>query len=119
MGPLKGFKIIEIAGIGPTQFCGMLLADMGAEIIRIDRPNVSDLGIGMPEKYNLMNRSRPTVRVDLKTTHGVDLVLRLCEQADAIFEGFRPGVMERLGLGPEVCAARNKRVNTRSRTRSC
>lgn len=110
MGPLKGFKIIEIAGIGPTQFCGMLLADMGAQLIRIERPDVGDLGIRMPAKYNLMNRSRPTVGVDLKTPQGVERVLRLCEHADAIFEGFRPGVMERLGLGPEACSARNKRL---------
>ena len=110
MGPLNGFKIVEIAGIGPTQFCGMLLADMGARIIRVDRPSVGDLGITMPVKYNLMNRSRPTIAVDLKEKEGVDLVLRLCENADAIFEGFRPGVMERLGLGPESCQAKNERL---------
>jgi len=110
MGPLNGFKIIEIAGIGPTQFCGMLLADMGARIIRIDRPHDADLGIAMPAKFNLTNRSRPTIEVDLKTKEGVDLALRLCEDADAFFEGFRPGVMERLGLGPDLCMARNERL---------
>ncbi len=108
MGPLHGFKIIEIAGIGPGQFCGMLLADMGAQLIRIGRPSDADLGI--PARYNLMNRSRPVVGVDLKTEAGANLVLRLCEDADALFEGFRPGVMERLGLGPDVCMARNQRL---------
>ncbi len=110
MGPLQGFKIIEIAGIGPGQFCGMLLADMGAQLIRIDRPMEADLGIGMPAKFNLMNRSRPTIAVDLKDPEAVALVLRLCEDADALFEGFRPGVMERLGLGPDECMARNERL---------
>lgn len=110
MGPLNGFKIVEIAGIGPGQFCGMLLADMGAQLIRIDRPSKADLGVSMPPKYNLMNRGRPTIAVDLKTAEGADLVLRLCKEADALFEGFRPGVMEKLGLGPEQCAARNKRL---------
>ncbi len=110
MGPLHGFKIVEIAGIGPTQFCGMLLADMGAQIIRIDRPHNADPSIAMPAKYNLMNRSRPTLAVDLKSEAGVELVLRLCDDADALFEGFRPGVMERVGLGPEECMARNERL---------
>ncbi len=110
MGPLRGFKIIEIAGIGPGQFCGMLLADMGAQLIRIDRPGEADLGVAIPAEYNLMNRSRPTIVVDLKSEDGANLVLRLCEDADAIFEGFRPGVMEKLGLGPSACMARNERL---------
>ena len=110
MGPLQGFKIVEIAGIGPGQFCGMLLADMGAQLIRIDRAADADLGIGMPAKFNLMNRSRPAIGVDLKSQSGVDLVLTLCKSADALFEGFRPGVMERLGLGPAECMAMNERL---------
>ncbi|MFQ5548012.1 MAG: CaiB/BaiF CoA transferase family protein [Woeseia sp.] len=110
MGPLNGFRIIEIAGIGPGQLCGMLLADMGARLVRIDRLPGAEPGVLIPEKFNLMNRSRPTVAVDLKHAAGVDLVLRLCERADAIFEGFRPGVMERLGLGPGDCMARNRRL---------
>jgi alpha-methylacyl-CoA racemase len=110
MGPLAGFKLIEIAGIGPGQFCGMLLADMGAQLIRIERPLSGDLGIPIPARYNLMNRSRPTIAVDLKKAGGRDLVLRLCEDADGIFEGFRPGVMEKLGLGPAACLARNGRL---------
>lgn len=108
MGPLHGFKIIEIAGIGPSQFCGMLLADMGAEILRIDRPQMSGDGITIPTKFNLMNRSRQTLSVDLKKQEGVDLVLTLCKSADAFFEGFRPGVMERMGLGPEECLQQNR-----------
>lgn len=110
MGPLKRFKIVEIAGLGPGQFCGMLLADMGAQLIRVDRPSTDDLGIPIPARFNLMNRSRPTIAVDLKTKEGRELVLRLCEDADALFEGFRPGVMENLGLGPDDCMARNKRL---------
>ena len=110
MGPLKGFKVVEIAGIGPGQFCGMLLADMGAQLIRVDRKDDADLGIGIPQKFNLMNRSRPAIGVDLKSPSGVDLVLKLCEDADALFEGFRPGVMERLGLGPDDCIARNEKL---------
>jgi alpha-methylacyl-CoA racemase len=110
VGPLTGFKVVEIAGIGPGQFCGMLLADMGAQLIRIDRKAETELGIGMPAKFNLMNRSRPVIGVDLKSQAGVDLILKLCEDADALFEGFRPGVMERLGLGPEDCMARNERL---------
>jgi alpha-methylacyl-CoA racemase len=88
----------------------MLLADMGAQLIRIDRKANADLGIGMPAKFNLMNRSRPAIGVDLKSPSGVALVLKLCEDADALFEGFRPGVMERLGLGPDDCVARNEKL---------
>ncbi|MGI9201065.1 MAG: CaiB/BaiF CoA transferase family protein [Woeseiaceae bacterium] len=110
MGPLNGFKIVEVAGIGPGQFCGMLLADMGAQVIRVDRHETGDLGIPIPAKYNLMNRSRPTIAVDLKSEEGVELVLRLCEDADAIFEGYRPGVTEKLGIGPADCMARNRRI---------
>lgn len=110
MGPLSGFKIVEIAGIGPGQFCGMLLADMGAQLVRIDRKSGADPGIAIPAKFNCMNRGRPSIGVDLKSRSGVDLVLKLCESADALFEGFRPGVMERLGLGPDECMARNGKL---------
>ena len=110
MGPLKGFKIIEIAGIGPGQFAGMLLADMGASVVRIERPVEAETVFAAHARFNIMNRSRPIVGVDLKTPEGEKLVLDLCEDADAIFEGFRPGVMERLGLGPEECLARNPKL---------
>jgi|TARA_B100001971_G_scaffold53989_1_gene49101 alpha-methylacyl-CoA racemase len=106
MGPLKGLKIIEMAGIGPGPFCGMVLADLGAEIIRVDR--VSAIGTG--SKQDAANRGKRSIAVDLKSEEGVEVVLKLVETADAIFEGFRPGVMERLGLGPDVCSKRNKRI---------
>lgn len=110
MGPLHGYKFIEIAGIGPTQLCGMLLADLGAEVVRIDRISGADQGLELPPRYQLLNRSRKSIAVNLKDPQGIALVLRLCERADAIFEGFRPGVMERLGLGPEPCMSRNPRL---------
>lgn len=110
MGPLKGFKIIEIAGIGPGQLAGMLLADMGAEVIRIDKPVRFDQAVSIDARFDILNRSRPLIEVDLKTPEGVAMVLELCADADAIFEGFRPGVMERIGLGPEQCMARNKKL---------
>jgi alpha-methylacyl-CoA racemase len=110
MSVLTGFKIVEIAGIGPGQFCGMLLADMGAQIIRIERNHGADDDGVIPARYNLMNRSRPSIVVDLKKKEGVELVLKLCADADALFEGFRPGVMERLGLGPKDCMARNQKL---------
>ena len=110
MGPLDGLKIIEIAGIGPGQFAGMLLADMGASVVRIERPVNEEPVFAAHARFNVMNRSRPAVAVDLKSTQGVQLVLDLCADADAIFEGFRPGVMERLGLGPEACMARNEKL---------
>ncbi|HSG58109.1 MAG TPA: CaiB/BaiF CoA-transferase family protein [Woeseiaceae bacterium] len=110
MGPLNGLKIVEIAGIGPSQFCGMLLADMGAQLIRVARPEAGDPAVEIPARFNLMNRGRPTIRVDLKSRRGVELVLRLCDTADALFEGFRPGVMEGLGLGPDDCLQRNERL---------
>lgn len=110
MGPLDGIRIIEIAGIGPGPFCGMLLADMGADLVRIERPGGSGAGIDIPDKYNVLNRGRPTITVDLKTAEGVALILKLCSKADALFEGFRPGVMEQLGLGPGDCMAVNPKL---------
>ena len=106
MGPLKGLKIIEMAGIGPGPFCGMVLADLGAEIIRVDRASA----IGTGSKQDAANRGKRSIAVDLKSEEGVEVVLKLVETADAIFEGFRPGVMERLGLGPDVCSERNERI---------
>lgn len=110
MGPLKGIKIVEMAGIGPAPFCGMLLADLGAEVIRIDRLSASDLGFAIPQRFDFLNRSKRAVAVDLKSPEGVALVKELIASADALIEGFRPGVMERLGLGPEVCFAANPRL---------
>jgi alpha-methylacyl-CoA racemase len=109
-GPLAGFKMIEMAGIGPGPFCAMVMADLGAEVIRIDRA-ASAVG-GDPETppADLLNRGRRSVAVDLKHPDGVATVLELVAQADALMEGFRPGVMERLGLGPDVCLERNPRL---------
>ena len=103
MGPLKGLKIIEMAGIGPGPFCAMMLSDMGADVIRIDR--LAHKGVG--DRAMVLNRGRESIALDLKNPAGVETVLKLVEQADALIEGFRPGVMERLGLGPEQCAERN------------
>jgi alpha-methylacyl-CoA racemase len=113
MGPLEGLKIVELAGIGPAPFCAMLLSDMGAEVVRVDR--AVNVGTdtdrdGNDARYNLLIRGRRNIAVDLKNKAGQDAVLRLIDQADALIEGFRPGVMERLGLGPGICLARNKRL---------
>lgn len=110
MGPLKGFKVIELAGIGPAPMCAMLLSDLGAEVLRIDRTADAGLGIAMKTKYSLLNRGRRSIALDLKRPEATETVLRLVGQADALIEGFRPGVMERLGLGPDVCLARNPRL---------
>jgi len=110
MGPLAGFKIIEIAGIGPGPFCGMLLADMGADLIRIERPGGAGAGVDIPAPYNVLLRGRPGITLDLKTSKGVEKVLSMCERADALFEGFRPGVMEQFGLGPGDCQAVNEKL---------
>lgn len=110
MGPLQGIKIIEFAGIGPCPMAAMLLADLGATVLRIDRPEPPSLGIERPLKFNLLLRNRKAIALDLKNATARDLVLRLVEGADALIEGFRPGVMERLGLGPEPCLERNPRL---------
>jgi alpha-methylacyl-CoA racemase len=107
MGPLAGLKVVEMAGIGPAPFCAMLLADMGAEVIRIDRLVASDIGIPVPPKFDLLNRSKRSIAIDLKSEQGKETVLGLIEKADVLIEGFRPGVMERLGLGPDICLAKN------------
>jgi alpha-methylacyl-CoA racemase len=109
-GPLVGYKVIELAGIGPNPMCAMLLADMGAEVIRVDRLVDAGLGIPMDPKFSLLDRSRRSIAVDLKTPEGVEVVLKLIEQSDALIEGFRAGVTERLGLGPEVCLERNPKL---------
>ena len=109
-GPLTSIKVVELQGIGPGPFCGMMLADMGAEVIRIDRSaNVAGENPASPP-LDILARGRRSIAVDLKNPDGVETVLKLVEQADALIEGFRPGVMERLGLGPDVCMARNPRL---------
>lgn len=107
MGPLSGLKVIEMAGLGPAPFCGMLLADLGAEVLSIQRVTSADLGFDVPTRYDLLNRNKQALAVDLKSPEGVRLVLDLIRDSDLLIEGFRPGVMERLGLGPEPCMAAN------------
>src|ERR1700687_3670403 len=99
MGPLAGFSIVEFAGIGPGPMCAMLLADMGATVLRLDRPTASGLCIERLERFNLLNRGRRSAIADLKRPEGIALALDLVSKADAVIEGFRPGTMERLGLG--------------------
>jgi alpha-methylacyl-CoA racemase len=106
MGPLSGTKVIEIAGIGPGPFCAMMLADMGAEVVRIDRRSSAGEG----SKYDVLNRGRRSLALDLKKQAAIATILRMVRHADALIEGFRPGVMERLGLGPDVCLERNPRL---------
>lgn len=117
-GPLSGIKVIEIAGLGPGPCAGMMLADMGAEVILVDRKvanaNAADLGAnsgaGDVSQITFFNRGKKSVAVDLKQPEGIEAVLTLIESADVLIEGFRPGVMERLGLGPQVCQARNAKL---------
>lgn len=106
MGPLAGIKVVEMAGIGPGPFCAMMLSDMGAEVIRVDR--LAHKGSG--HRANVLNRGRRSIAVDLKNPDGVAAVQQLIDGADVVIEGFRPGVMERLGLGPDTCLARNPRL---------
>ena len=110
MGPLSGKRIIEIAGIGPGPFCAMLLSDLGAEVIRVDRAStVADELPDLPS-LDLLNRGRRSIGIDLKDPNGVATVLKLIESSDALIEGFRPGVAERLGIGPEDCLTRNPKL---------
>src|ERR1700733_6610933 len=110
MGPLAGIRIVEFPGTGPGPMAAMLFADLGAEVVRVDRTTASNLGIDMPTKFELLHRSRPSIAVDLKRPEGIALASELVEKADALIEGFRPGTMERLGLGPDAVLARNPRL---------
>lgn len=110
MGPLDGIRVLELAGIGPGPFCCMLLADMGADVLRIDRPGDSDLGVGVPPRLDLLNRNKRSAVFDIKSEAGVRAILRLVSKADILIEGFRPGVTERLGLGPSDCWQVNPRL---------
>lgn len=110
MGPLDGITIIEIVGLGPAPFAAMLLADMGANVIRIDRPGGGTFGNHDKPQLDLLNRGKRSVCINLKTQQGVATALRLINKADGLVEGFRPGVMEKLGLGPDVCLAGNEKL---------
>ena len=110
MGPLKGIKVLELGGIGPGPMCAMLLADLGATVLRIDRKEPSELGVPRPLKFDLLLRNRPSLPLDLKHRPSVELALTLASRADVLLEGFRPGVAERLGVGPDICLERNPRL---------
>jgi alpha-methylacyl-CoA racemase len=107
MGPLDGVRVVEIAGIGPGPFCAMMLADMGADVVRVDRASAVRGGDPAVPPAECMGRGRRSIGVDLKSESGVEMVMRLVERSDALLEGFRPGVAERLGIGPDDCMARN------------
>lgn len=109
-GPLAGLKIVEFEGIGPAPMAAMLLSDLGADIIVIDRPEPSGLGIEKPTRFDVTRRGRRSVVLDLKRSEGIACALDLVARADALVEGFRPGTMERLGVGPEICLERNPRL---------
>jgi len=109
-GPLAGVRVLEFEAIGPAPFAGMLLADMGADVLVVDRPGASDLGLKRERWTDVMMRGKRSVTLDLKQPSAAEIVFSLSEKADALIEGFRPGVMERLGLGPEVALARNPRL---------
>ena len=110
MGPLAGVRVLEFEAIGPGPFCAMMLADMGADVLLVDRPSDPRLGFDRDRRSDAMLRGRRSVTLDLKSPDGVPAALALVERADAMIEGFRPGVMERLGLGPNVLLARNPKL---------
>ncbi|MCW5612966.1 MAG: CoA transferase [Rubrivivax sp.] len=109
-GPLQGLRVVELASIGPGPMCCMLLADLGADVVRVDRTEASGLGVAMDRRHDINGRGRRSVALDLKRPEGRDAVLALVERADVLVEGFRPGVTEKLGLGPADCQARNPRL---------
>ena len=110
MGPLGGYRVIELAGIGPGPLCAMLLSDMGAEVVRVERIEPSGLGLPKAPKFDLLNRGRRSVAIDLRKKEGAETLLRLVKKADALIEGFRPGVTERLGIGPADCFFHNPKL---------
>jgi alpha-methylacyl-CoA racemase len=110
MGPLAGIKVLEFEAIGPGPFCGMMLADMGADVLLVDRPKDPGLGLGRDRWFEVMMRGRRSATLDLKSKQGVEAALALTAKADALIEGFRPGVMERLGLGPDALLAKNPKL---------
>src|SRR6516162_2618870 len=108
-GPLLGYRVIELAGIGPGPFAAMMLSDLGAEVLRVDRAQAVDANED-PPLWDVNARGRRSVGIDLKQAAGRQTLLRLVEQADALIEGFRPGVAERLGIGPQECLARRPQL---------
>jgi alpha-methylacyl-CoA racemase len=110
MGPLAGVRVLELEAIGPVPFCGMMLADMGADVLLVDRPAAPGLGLDLDREHDLMLRGRRSVTLDLKSAGGVAALLELAARADALIEGFRPGVLERMGLGPDILLERNPKL---------
>ena len=106
MGPLKNIKVLEFSGIGPGPYCGMLLADMGADVIRLSRKDNE----GLENKFDIHNRSKRSITADLKNEATIFEILKLIDQVDVVFEGYRPGIMEKLGIGPDVCLKRNPKL---------
>jgi alpha-methylacyl-CoA racemase len=109
-GPLAGLRVLEIAAIGPVPFAGMLLSDLGADVVRVDRTRPDPASTWTDPRLDVLGRGRRSIAVDLKSERGVEVVLRLAEDADVMLEGFRPGVAERLGIGPQACMLRNSRL---------
>lgn len=109
-GPLSGLRVVEFAGIGPGPFCGMLLADMGADVLRLDRAQPVELGQGIDPKYDVLGRGKRSIGLDLKRPDHVAIARSIVDRADAVIEGFRPGVLERLGLGPDESISRNPKL---------
>lgn len=109
-GPLEGIKIVEMRGIGPAPFCAMMFADMGAEVVRVERPRAGAAPTAEDHRFDLFGRGRRSIALDLKDPDEAEVALKLIGMADAVIEGFRPGVMERLGLGPDTCLARNPKL---------
>jgi alpha-methylacyl-CoA racemase len=110
MGPLKNIRVVELAGIGPGPMCAMLLADLGADVVRVDRIEPSRLGSPSNPRFDPTNRGKRSIAIDLKGSQGREIIFRLIKRADVLIEGFRPGVMERLGIGPDACRAINSRL---------
>ena len=110
MGPLEGIRIVEMGGIGPGPMAAMLLSDLGADVVRVERPGGDELGLKVPARHNLLLRGRDRIALDLKRAEEREVLIGLISAADALIEGFRPGAMERLGLGPDVCQAMNPRL---------
>ena len=109
-GPLAGVNVLELAALGPASFACMLLADMGASVTRVDRAAAADFGAPVDPRYQLLNRGRRSIAVDLKSEEGIDLVKSMLRRSDVLVEGYRPGATERMGLGPDVCLALNPQL---------
>src|SRR5882672_1024035 len=110
MGPLSGIRVLEFEAIGPAPFAGMLLADMGADVLVVDRPATADLGLKRERWHDVLMRGKRSVTLDLKSASAKEIALPLIEKADVLIEGMRPGVMERLGLGPDKALERNPKL---------